>query len=77
MVLQSAYLGLSAPGLPNFLQVQGTNQGLGHNSVVLMMEAECHYFTQLVTRVSDVWQSSLHTLRAATIRRCPPLLAHM
>lgn len=50
-VLQSSYLGMSAPGLPNFLQIQGPNQWLGHNSLVLLMEAQCRYFTELISKV--------------------------
>jgi cation diffusion facilitator CzcD-associated flavoprotein CzcO len=39
----SAYLGVSASGFPNFFILLGPNTGLGHNSVVLMSEAQIGY----------------------------------
>lgn len=36
----TAYLGISAPGFPNFFTLLGPNTGLGHNSVVVMIEAQ-------------------------------------
>jgi cation diffusion facilitator CzcD-associated flavoprotein CzcO len=39
----SAYLGISAAGFPNFFMLLGPNTGLGHNSVVLMIEAQVRY----------------------------------
>jgi cation diffusion facilitator CzcD-associated flavoprotein CzcO len=39
----SAYLGISATGFPNFFMLLGPNTGLGHNSVVLMIEAQVRY----------------------------------
>ena len=39
----SAYLGVSVSGFPNFFILLGPNTGLGHNSVVLMIEAQVGY----------------------------------
>ncbi len=39
----SAYLGLTVSGFPNFFLLLGPNTGLGHNSVVLMIEAQVRY----------------------------------
>ncbi|HZU33232.1 MAG TPA: NAD(P)/FAD-dependent oxidoreductase [Candidatus Angelobacter sp.] len=39
----SAYLGLTVSGFPNFFILLGPNTGLGHNSVVLMSEAQIGY----------------------------------
>jgi len=39
----SAYLGMSVSGFPNFYLLLGPNTGLGHNSVVLMSEAQIGY----------------------------------
>jgi hypothetical protein len=39
----SAYLGVTASGFPNFFMLLGPNTGLGHNSVVLMIEAQVRY----------------------------------
>ncbi|GAC1533094.1 MAG: NAD(P)/FAD-dependent oxidoreductase [Candidatus Velthaea sp.] len=38
-----AYLGTSIAGFPNFFTIIGPNTGLGHNSMVLMMEAQYRY----------------------------------
>lgn len=39
----SAYLGVSVNRFPNFFILLGPNTGLGHNSVVLMIEAQADY----------------------------------
>jgi cation diffusion facilitator CzcD-associated flavoprotein CzcO len=39
----SAYLGVTVAGFPNFFMLLGPNTGLGHNSVVLMIEAQVAY----------------------------------
>ncbi len=56
-----AYLGTSIPGFPNFFLVIGPNTGLGHNSMVYMMEAQYRYILgaiaylkQTNTRAIDV-----------------------
>jgi cation diffusion facilitator CzcD-associated flavoprotein CzcO len=38
-----AYLGTAYPGFPNFFHLGGPNTGLGHNSVVVMFEAQLDY----------------------------------
>jgi cation diffusion facilitator CzcD-associated flavoprotein CzcO len=39
----AAYLGITVPGFPNFFMLLGPHTGLGHNSVVLMIEAQVGY----------------------------------
>ncbi|MGB7283755.1 MAG: NAD(P)/FAD-dependent oxidoreductase [Candidatus Acidiferrum sp.] len=39
----SAHLGVTVSGFPNFFLLLGPNTGLGHNSVVLMIEAQVRY----------------------------------
>jgi cation diffusion facilitator CzcD-associated flavoprotein CzcO len=39
----SAYLGVTVTGFPNLFLLLGPNTGLGHNSVVLMIEAQVRY----------------------------------
>ena len=39
----SAFLGVTVSGFPNFFILLGPNTGLGHNSVVLMIEAQVAY----------------------------------
>jgi cation diffusion facilitator CzcD-associated flavoprotein CzcO len=38
-----AYLGLSVAGFPNFFLMIGPNTGLGHNSMVFMIESQLNY----------------------------------
>ncbi|WP_415914076.1 flavin-containing monooxygenase [Paraburkholderia sp. J12] len=38
-----AYLGTSLPGYPNFFMIVGPNTGLGHNSMVFMIESQIEY----------------------------------
>jgi cation diffusion facilitator CzcD-associated flavoprotein CzcO len=38
-----SYLGAAVPGFPNLLTLLGPNTGLGHNSVVIMIEAQIAY----------------------------------
>jgi cation diffusion facilitator CzcD-associated flavoprotein CzcO len=38
-----AYFGITVSGFPNFFMLLGPNTGLGHNSVVLMIEAQVEY----------------------------------
>jgi cation diffusion facilitator CzcD-associated flavoprotein CzcO len=39
----SAYLGTTVAGFPNLFLLSGPNTGLGHTSVVFMIEAQVHY----------------------------------
>jgi cation diffusion facilitator CzcD-associated flavoprotein CzcO len=41
-----AHLGLAVAGFPNFFMLLGPNTGLGHNSVLLMIEAQVDYLIQ-------------------------------
>jgi hypothetical protein len=38
-----AYAGTTIAGLPNFFMLLGPNTGLGHNSVVFMIESQINY----------------------------------
>ncbi|EXJ78137.1 hypothetical protein A1O3_09298 [Capronia epimyces CBS 606.96] len=46
-----AYLGMMVEDLPNFAMLYGPNTNLGHNSIILMLEAESHYITNLISQV--------------------------
>ncbi len=46
-----AYLGISVSGYPNLFLLMGPNTGLGHNSVIFMIEAQVRYVRQLIERV--------------------------
>ncbi|MBD8269599.1 flavin-containing monooxygenase [Pseudomonas fluorescens] len=54
-----AYKGTSVPGYPNLFLIVGPNTGLGHNSMILMIEAQ-------VTYILDALQQMQHQ-RIATV----------
>ncbi len=41
-----AYYGTTVTGYPNLFQLVGPNTGLGHNSIIFMIEAQVHYVMQ-------------------------------
>ncbi|MFQ5562139.1 MAG: flavin-containing monooxygenase [Parvularculaceae bacterium] len=44
----AAHRTVAAPGFPNFFLLLGPNSGLGHNSVLLMIEAQVKYVISLI-----------------------------
>ncbi|WP_428407967.1 flavin-containing monooxygenase [Hyphococcus sp.] len=49
----AAHRTMMAPGFPNFFMLLGPNSGLGHNSVILMIEAQVNYAIDLIKRAGD------------------------
>ena len=41
-----AYLGITVAGFPNFFMLYGPNTNLGHNSIIVMIEAQVNYAIQ-------------------------------
>ncbi len=54
----AAHRTVAAPGFPNFFLLLGPNSGLGHNSVVLMIEAQANYILKLI-RAADAAPGAL------------------
>ena len=54
-----AHLGIDVPGFPNLFFLLGPNTGLGHNSVLLMIEAQIAYIRQALAHRD---RSGLRTL---------------
>lgn len=48
----SALHGLTVAGFPNLFFLVGPNTGLGHTSIVVMIEAQTRYLAELLTRVA-------------------------
>jgi hypothetical protein len=46
-----AYYGISLAGFPNFFSLLGPNPGVGHNSVLLMVEAQVGYVLDLLATI--------------------------
>ncbi|MFK7936707.1 MAG: flavin-containing monooxygenase [Saprospiraceae bacterium] len=52
------YLGITTTDFPNFFMLYGPNTNLGHNSIILMAEAQAEYIAQAVEGiVKNKWQS--------------------
>ncbi len=49
----SAYRGVSYPGFPNFHTMLGPNTGLGHSSMILIIEAQADYIRRCIERSGD------------------------
>jgi cation diffusion facilitator CzcD-associated flavoprotein CzcO len=64
----SAYLGMTVSGFPNFFILLGPNTGLGHNSVVLMSEAQIGYVMDCL-RMMRKRGSRVMEVKAATQQR--------
>lgn len=45
-----SYYGISVSGFPNFYQMVGPNTGLGHNSVIYMIEAQTRYIVDAILK---------------------------
>jgi cation diffusion facilitator CzcD-associated flavoprotein CzcO len=48
-----AYLGMTAPGFPNFFTLMGPNTGLGHSSIVFMLESQVNYVVDAVRQMDE------------------------
>jgi cation diffusion facilitator CzcD-associated flavoprotein CzcO len=48
-----AYYGLAVSGFPNFFLLLGPNSGLGHNSIIFMVEAQVHYIMECIRRLYE------------------------
>lgn len=46
-----AYLGITVPGFPNMFLLYGPNTGLGHNSMIFMIERQVEYICKLLQRM--------------------------
>jgi cation diffusion facilitator CzcD-associated flavoprotein CzcO len=48
-----AFLGITITGFPNLFLLMGPNTGLGHNSMILMIEAQIRYVVQALTTMRE------------------------
>jgi len=48
-----AYMGINVAGFPNFFMLMGPNTGLGHNSMVFMIESQAHYITEALKAMKE------------------------
>lgn len=48
-----AYLGITVSGYPNLFLLMGPNTGLGHNSIIFMIESQVRYAVQMIRRILE------------------------
>jgi cation diffusion facilitator CzcD-associated flavoprotein CzcO len=48
-----AYLGLGVAGFPNLFVLLGPNSGLGHNSMIFMIESQVHYLLKCLDMIDE------------------------
>lgn len=53
-----ALYGVTVPSLPNFAMLYGPNTNLGHNSIILMIEAQARYVLTLIDAVLQARQQA-------------------
>jgi cation diffusion facilitator CzcD-associated flavoprotein CzcO len=61
----AAHRGIMAADLPNLFFLLGPNTGLGHNSVVFMIESQIHYVAAAIAAVDEAGVQTLAPTRAA------------
>ena len=49
----TSYLGITTSNYPNMFQLVGPHTGLGHNSIIFMIEAQVHYILQCMQLVKQ------------------------
>jgi cation diffusion facilitator CzcD-associated flavoprotein CzcO len=55
-----AYLGITVRDFPNLFMLMGPNTGLGHNSMIFMIEAQARYAVQAIQRLAREKLAYLH-----------------
>ncbi|GGF21319.1 flavin-containing monooxygenase [Subtercola lobariae] len=54
-----AYLGASVPGFPNFFMFLGPNTGLGHSSMIYMIESQVTHITNAIRALDTTGSTSI------------------
>lgn len=57
--IQKAYLGIVAPGYPNLFFLMGPNTGLGHNSMIYMIETQVDFVLRALDWLDDTGAKAL------------------
>ncbi|TPW01292.1 MAG: FAD-binding monooxygenase, partial [Alphaproteobacteria bacterium] len=64
-VAAPTYLGVMVEGFPNYFMITGPNTGLGHNSMVFMIEAQVHYIVKFLKKLRAQKLRYMDVLRRA------------
>ena len=60
-----AYRGVAVPGFPNMLVLYGPNTNLGHNSIIVMLEAQSRYIVRCLEHLVERNLDTLEVSEAA------------
>jgi cation diffusion facilitator CzcD-associated flavoprotein CzcO len=63
-----AYHGITVPGFPNFFFLLGPNTGLGHNSVIFMIESQVHHILSCLRLLAREGGETIE-VKASALRR--------
>ncbi|MDH3199488.1 MAG: NAD(P)/FAD-dependent oxidoreductase [Myxococcales bacterium] len=63
-----AYLGITVAGFPNMFELVGPNTGLGHNSLLFMIESQVHYIVQCL-KLLQKKKAKYMNVRTPALRR--------
>lgn len=66
--LPEAYLGITVPRFPNMFQLIGPNSGLGHNSMIFMIEAQVNYILRAIEATRERAADAIEIRPEATKR---------
>lgn len=64
----AAHRGVTVAGMPNLFFLLGPNTGLGHNSMVYMIESQVHYVDQAIAAAEKAGAQALTPIRSAQDR---------
>lgn len=64
----NAHRGITIAGMPNLFFLLGPNTGLGHNSIVFMIESQIHYVAEAIKHVDRSGAQAIVPTRAAQDR---------
>ncbi len=72
-----AYLGITTHNFPNAYFMSGPNTGLGHNSIIIMIEAQARYIGQALKYMKNQGMDSLEVKKEDEDQFCEKLHARM
>lgn len=75
LVGAQAYLGTTVPGFPNMFLLAGPNTGIGHTSLVVMIEAQLNYILDACRSMQSQSWASVEVSRPAFERWCDEIQA--
>ena len=65
----TAYMGTAVPDFPNMFLLVGPNTGLGHNSMIFMMETQFEHLVEAVQRVARLPRGTAVEVRPESVER--------